>query len=495
MNSLKKTFSQSAIFTTLACFAVLQLVQMLPCAAATPAVPQARPNVLLIIADDLGLQLSCYGDKHIDTPNIDALASSGTRFKTAYITQSSCSPSRASIYTGLYPHTHGHLGLAKPNNPPLLDEYRDQTLPALMKATGYRTAIIGKLHVSPKSAFKFDLNRNADLGPSAAREVRAMADAAGAFMAADASKPFCLVMGYVDPHHPYPAQVSGLPEKPTRPGEVPAWPFQQVEDKAVLENAANYYNSVRRLDEGVGMLMEKLRASGQAQNTLIIFLGDNGPPFTRGKTTCYEAGLREPFILQWPGVTKPGLVSEAFVSSVDILPTILDAVGVTIPAHVQGRSLRDVGAGNNTGWRTTLAGEFHQHGERPFFPRRALRDSRFKIIHNLLAGKLKIGLGIDADPAGEVVKTAAYENTPIRKAMELMADPPEWELYDLKADPWEFHNLSADPAHAADLKRMQGLLHDWQVETRDPFLDPAVLAAKHAQINLKPGSPTPEEPE
>lgn len=350
------------------------------CVTATPAFSQARPNILLIIADDLGLQLSCYGDKHIQTPNIDALAASGTRFRTAYITQSSCSPSRASMYTGLFPHTHGHLGLAKPNNAPLREEYRDQTLPVLMKAAGYRTGIIGKLHVNPKNAFQFDLNRNANLGPDGAREVRVMADAAGEFITADATKPFLLVMGYVDPHHPCPTQLNGLPEKPTRPGEVPAWPFQRVEDKTVRENAANYYSSVRRLDAGIGMLLEKLRASGQAENTLIIFLGDNGPPFTRAKTTCYEAGLREPFILRWPGVTKPGLVSEAFVSSVDILPTILDAAGLAIPPHVQGRSLRNVGAGNNTGWRTTLAGEFHQHGERPFFPRRALRDSRYQII-------------------------------------------------------------------------------------------------------------------
>lgn len=469
--------------------ASLLLTPLAESRAADP--PKQKPNVLLIIADDLGLQLSCYGDKHIHTPNIDALAASGTLFRTAYITQSSCSPSRASIYTGLFPHSHGHLGLAKPHSPPLREEYCSQTLPVLMKTAGYRTAILGKLHVNPKSAFPFDLNRNANLGPAGAREVRAMADAAGQFIAAAPAKPFCLVMGYVDPHHPYPAQVSGLPKKPTCLDEVTAWPFQRVEDKAVLEQVANFYSSVRRLDEGIGLLMEKLRASGQLDNTLIIFLGDNGPPFIRGKTTCYEAGLREPFLLRWPGVTKPGLVSEAFVSSVDILPTILDAAGVAIPPHVQGRSLRKVGAGDNTGWRTTIAGEFHQHGERPFFPRRALRDSRYQIIHNLLAGKLRINIGVDGDAAGEVVKTAAYQDTPVRKAMELMADPPEWELYDLEADPGQFHNLSADPAHAATLKRMQGLLHDWQVETRDPYLDPAVLAKMHAEVNEKAGALTP----
>lgn len=123
-----------------------------------------KPNVLLIVADDLGLQLSCYGDKHIHTPNIDALAASGARFKTAYIAQLSCSPSRASIFTGLFPHTHGHLGLAKPHNLP------------------------------------FDLNLNASLGPNGAREVRAMADAADRFIAADPARPFFLNLA-ADPAH------------------------------------------------------------------------------------------------------------------------------------------------------------------------------------------------------------------------------------------------------------------------------------------------------
>ncbi len=455
---------------------------------AIPALAHTKPNILLIIADDLGLQLSCYGDKHINTPNIDALAGSGTRFRTAYVAQASCSPSRASIYTGLFPHTHGHLGLAKPNNPLLRGEYRDQTLPALMKGAGYRTGIIGKLHVSPKSAVKFDLNRNADLGPNNAREVRAMAKAAGEFLSADASKPFLLVMSYVDPHAPFPPQLDGLPEKSTRRGEVPAWPFQQLEDDTLLQNAANYYSAVRRLDAAVGLLMEQLKKSGRDENTVIIFLGDHGPPFSRGKTTCYEAGLRVPFLLRWPGVTKPGLVSEAFVSSVDILPTFLDAIGSPIPAHVQGRSLRPVAAGNNSGWRDTLAGEFHMHTGRPFFPRRAIRDSRYQIIHNLLAGKLTIGTGIDGDPAGEVAKTARYQGTTAGKAMALLANPPEWELYDLEADPGQFRNLSADPAHAESLKRMQGVLLAWRKETKDPFLDPSATEKMHAEFNGKPGS-------
>ncbi len=438
----------------------------------------SRPNVLLVVADDLGLQLSCYGDKFIQTPNIDALAASGVLFKTAYITQSSCSPSRASIFTGLYPHTHGHIGLAKAKNPPLKEEYRSQTIPALLKSAGYRTGIIGKLHVNPEESFPFDLRK---IVIEEMRDVRWVANEASGFMAEDG--PFFLMVNYTDPHHQFIPQVEGLPEKPGQMGSVPAWPFQQVESEEVLTAAANYYNCVRRLDTGIGLLLEKLKAAGKDQDTLVIFLGDNGPPFARGKTTCNEAGLREPFIVRWPGVDKVGLVSDAFVSSVDILPTILDAVGLPMPAHLQGHSLRRVLAGDNAGWRTTLAGEFHQHFEEPFFPARTLRDSRYKITHNLLAGKLTRQVAIDSDTAPKVAQMQAYKGTPAQEAMARQANPPEWELYDLQNDPWEFRNLAKDPAHADTLKKMQGLLLQWRQETRDPYLDPAVLAEKDAEVN------------
>ena len=134
----------------------------------------------------------------------------------------------------------------------------------------------------------------------------------------------------------------------------------------------------------------------------------------------------------------------------------------------------------------------HQHGERPFFPRRALRDARFQVIHNLLAGKATTYPSVDGDTADKVARTAAYEGTPARKAMELLPDPPEWELYDLEADPGQFQNLAEDPAHAETLQRMQGLLQDWRKETQDPFLDPAALARKHAEVNVKAKSIIPQ---
>lgn len=468
------------------------LILILGCGSCGVAIPaSARPNVLLITADDLGPMLSCYGDPHIQTPHIDALAASGVRFTTAYVAQASCSPSRASIFTGLFPHTHGQIGLAKSYNPPLHEQFRSQTLPKLMQAAGYRTGIIGKLHVSPNSAVQFDVHRKdlnaVDGGP---RNVRAMAKMAREFIDADTGHPFLLMVSYVDPHrgdgNGFPTQVDGLPELPFRGGDVPAWPFQGIDDPAQLAHIADYYNCIRRLDIGVGLLLDEVRSAGHADDTLVIFVGDHGPPFDRGKTSCYEAGLRVPFIVRWPGVGQAGLVSEALVSTTDILPTILEAAEATVPNHVQGRSLRPVVMGNGTtdataaGWRTTLAGEFHMHGGRPFFPRRAVRDARYKVIHNLRAGQDHAFVGIDGDPAAQMVQADRYQGTPAAAALARLADPPEWELYDLQDDPNETKNLAADPAHAETLVRMQKALLDWRRQTADPLLDSAVVEAMAA---------------
>jgi N-sulfoglucosamine sulfohydrolase len=468
---------------------------MLAPLVALHAADASKPNILLITADDLGLQLSCYGDRHVETPNLDALAASGVRFETAYIAQSSCSPSRASIFTGMFPHSHGHIGLAKPKNPPLHEKLHSQTIPALLKSAGYRTGIIGKLHVNPASAFPFDFKvNNEQIGEGGSRNAKGVARQTAKFLAEDSKRPFFLMVSNIDPHREFVRQLDGVPKSPFQKGDVPEWPFQKVRDDQILTDAADYYNCVRRLDTCVGLVLAELKKAGKEKDTLVIFLSDNGPPLARGKTTCYEAGLRTPFLLRWPGVTKSGLVSNAFVSSVDILPTILDAVKLRVPAQVQGRSLRAVAGGDNTGWRTTLAGEFHQHGERPFFPRRSLRDTRYHIIHNLLAGKLTISIAVDGDTAPEVAASDAYKDTPAQQAMARAANPPEWELYDLQTDPAEFQNLADDPANAATLKRMQGLLLDWRKETRDPFLDPALLAKRHRDVNTASDAPASKTP-
>jgi len=450
---------------------------------AAPAVIGARaaarrPNILLITADDLGLNLSCYGEKRFRTPHIDKLAASCVQFRTAYITQASCSPSRSSIFTGVYPHGTGQYGLANTGFS-LHPQLRTATIPALLQKAGYRTSIIGKLHVEPEDCFPWDTPRKG--GPDM-RRVRDVARHAAGVFEKFGNEPFFLMVNYSDPHAfrkapnsrewYFPPQVDGLPENPLPPGPSTVWEWQQTDSPEQRERVANYFNAIRRLDDGIGMLVAALEKARLAENTLIIFLGDNGPPFDRGKTTCYEPGIRTPFLVRWPGVSKPGH-SQALVSSVDILPTILDAAGVPVPAHVHGRSLRSVMGGGTASWRQYLAAEFHCHGAGNFFPRRAIRDGRWKLIRNLLAGKTRPMLGIDGDLGYKLSREARYDNTDIRRAFDTYANPPEYELYDLQADPHEFRNLAGKAEHAGVERRMKEALERWRKETKDPFLDPA----------------------
>ena len=228
-----------------------------------------------------------------------------------------------------------------------------------------------------------------------------------------------------------------------------------------------------------GLLLETLERHGQADNTLVIFIGDHGPPFNRGKATCYEGGLRIPFLVRWPGVSKP-MRSSAMVSTVDILPTILDATGATSDVKLHGRSLRSVLENADAPWREFLVGENHVHVP-PWFPQRAIRDAHYKLIHNLLARELKPTPYIDGDIGYSTSREDRYAGTPVRAAFDTYADPPEFELYDLKNDPWEFHNLAGNAEHAKAEQRLKTALEAWRHETDDPALDPAF----HDQIKQK----------
>jgi N-sulfoglucosamine sulfohydrolase len=437
----------------------------------------AKPNVLLITADDMGLQLGCYGDPVIRTPHLDALASKGRLFENAYVAQASCSPSRSAMFTGTYPHTNGQYGLLNANvGFELHARMRAQTIPALLKKAGYRTGILGKLHVGPESSFPFDFRERIDT-----RDVRSTAKQAAVFLNEESEQPFFLMMNYSDPHvmgkstpdrkEAFPTQYKGVPEKPLTIGEVPPLPFQDLEAPAQIERTTQYYNACMRFDAAVGLLLAELEAAGHADDTLILFVSDHGPPFFRGKTSCYEGGVHVPMIAVWPGVFGAGERTGALVSTIDLLPTILDAVGEPVPEGVQGVSLRATSDAETH--REFLATEFHYHGYKPFFPRRSIRDERFKLIHNLRAGEVEPPSRIDGDPALSLSRASAHKDTPVGRAYEVAANPPEFELYDLESDPWEFHNLAAEVEHTTTLRRMQGALMEWRQQTQDPLLDPS----------------------
>ena len=439
-------------------------------AAAPLAVAAERLNVLLITADDLGLQLGCYGDKVVRTPNLDALAKRGRLFENAYVAQASCSPSRSAMFTGLFPHANGQYGLVN-GGFELHQPLRARTIPALLKQAGYRTGIMGKLHVAPEDSFPFDVRLRPDT-----RDVKEAAAEAREFLRG--SEPFFLMANYSDPHvlgrsprppqEAFPTQYKGVPEQPLKVGEVPPFPFQQIDTKEQIERVTQYYNAVMRFDAAIGLLLAELEQAGHAKNTLILFCGDHGPPFFRGKTSCYEGGVHVPMMAVWPGVFAGGERTPALVGTVDLLPTILDAVGIAAPAGLHGQSLRTTL--DPAKHREYFSTEFHYHGANPFFPRRTVRDARFKLIHNLRAGQIKPSQGIDGDAALAMARDGKFPGTRVGLAFERAANPPEFELYDLQADPWEFDNLSEKAEHASTLARMQDALMKWRRSTDDPLL-------------------------
>ena len=441
-----------------------------------------RPNVLFITSDDLGLQLGCYGDTVIETPNLDALAASGVQFDVAYVAQASCSPSRSAMLTGLYPHLNGQYGLTAVPGAALHPHLHDATLPNILKRAGYRTGIIGKLHVNPGNSFKFDYRGGSYID---ALDMKLVAERASRFMAESRDQPFFLMVNYTDPHAYRPNgtksntvgdwsfrdRVKGIPEALVEPSEKTVLPFQRIDTPEQRKRVAGYYNSIKRMDIGVGMLLDELKSLGLDDNTLAIFIGDHGPPFDRGKSTTYEGGLRIPFLVRWPGVSKP-MRSSAMVSTVDILPTILDAAGATTEIKRHGRSLRPVLENADAPWREYLVGEYHLHGP-PWFPQRAIRDKRYKLIHSLLADSVSRRTTIDGDIGYPTSREERYAGTAIRKDFDTFAKPPEFELYDLKNDPWEFHNLAGQADHAEVEHRLKTALEDWRHKTDDPTLDPA----------------------
>ena len=444
-------------------FLILAILGFYPFATyCQPSQDKAPLNILLITADDLGPQLGCYGDSIARTPQLDALARQGVLFENAYVTQASCSPSRSSMLTGLYPHQNGQIGLSH-RGYRMYDSIR--TLPQILKAQGYVNGIIGKLHVEPAAHFPFDY---ANTDARKTRDVAEVAAQAKTFMDT-VSHPFFLMVNYFDPHVQLIPQVKGIPAKPFTTEEVRAFPFQRVDTPTELDRIANYYSCVARLDAGIGMLMEALAETGQADNTLVIFLGDHGPPFVRAKTNCYEAGLKVPFLVRWPN--KPAQTFSGFVNANDIVPTALEAAQIAIPANLPGRSLQPIADNQPFEDRPYLYGEFTAHGPTLFYPMRSVRDKRYKLIVNYLSEKPFPSLTVDGDPAWKEAQKKKFADTPVRAVFNRYEQRPPLELYDLQQDPEEFINLANDPAYQTVINRLQKALTQWQQQTHDPMLD------------------------
>ena len=434
-------------------------------------VPRDR-NILLIVSEDNGPELGAYGDQFARTPVLDSLARDGVLFKNAYVPQAGCSQSRAAFLTGLYPHQNGQIGLATWK----FGLFRADTpnLVRSLKQSGYRTGIIGKLHVNPEEAFPFDFVAQ----PSAnfqRKELSTYADSARVFMGAS-DKPFFLSVNYPDAHRPFLRQVEGLPAEPLDDDDVESLPYMGLDSPTLRRATADYHNSMARLDTLIGKLMEVLRSTGKAGRTIVVYLGDHGADLLRGKRTCYEGGVRVPLIVRWPGRQRPGQVRDELVSTIDLVPTLIEAAGANPISGLPGLSLEPLVSGRDAAWREHLFTEFHLHSNHNYYPQRAVRDRRYKLIWNLMPGQENPGYFFTVNRfVGQDEMQIALDQADehVRSAYALMASPPEFELYDLSQDPFEFRNLADMPEHREVLQDLKDRLLRWRQETDDAFLKPA----------------------
>ncbi|MFO0789064.1 MAG: sulfatase [Pirellulales bacterium] len=440
-------------------------------------------NVVLVVTDDQGQDAGCYGNRVIKTPNLDALAADGTLFKNAYCTTASCSPSRSVILTGLFNHANGQYGLEHAEHHfQAFDNVA--SLPQMLGRAGYRTARAGKFHVAPEGVYPFD-----QVQPGNARNPVALANECASVIQDASERPFFLYFCMADPHRAKVAEwAEGRPNGfgNKRPGEtypgVQAVHYQPAEvivppflpdTAACRAELAQYYESVSRADAGLGRLVQILKKAGKYDDTLIVFVSDNGMPFPGAKTSAYEPSLRLPCVVRNPDNKKRGVVSEAMVSWVDLAPTILEYAGVKPPreAKLQGRSfLSTLEERTPAGWDEVYASHtFHE--VTMYYPMRVVRSGQYKLIWNIAAP-------LPFPFASDLWESATWQDALKRgndfvygkRTMKQLVERPRFELYDLAADPNEVRNLAGDPQHRAVLEKLKGKLRAFQERTGDPWV-------------------------
>lgn len=439
---------------------------------AAAAQPQlTRPNILWLIAEDLGQHLGCYGTREVWTPNLDQLAADGVRYTQFFTTAPVCSPSRSAFMTGMYQTTigaHNHRshrddGYELPAGVRVLTDW--------MRDAGYFTANLRDL--PPAFGFKgtgktdwnftyqgkpFDSDRWDDLKKH---------------------QPFYAQINFQETHRAFHAPKRADPAKVELPPWTPDHPIAR-------EDWAKYLDAATELDRKVGLVLKQLEADGLADNTVVVFFGDNGQAHVRGKQFCYDEGLLVPLLIRWPKDVPPpehfhpGSVDGRILDAVDLAPTMLDIAGAKKPAKMEGR----IFLGPRAATPRTYSFGARDRCDETVFRFRTVRDLRYRYIRNFTPERPFLQPNeykARQYPVWTLLPRLHAEGK-LTPAQEFLCAPnmPEEELYDLLDDPFEIHNLAQSPEHQAVKVRLQKALGKWIADTHDQGreLEPPELAAR-----------------
>lgn len=454
----------------------LRLLLLLAVSAGPAAAAITRPNLVILIADDVSYDdLGCYGSLSARTPHIDALAAGGLRFNRAFLTASSCSPSRSSIITGRYPH---NTGAAAELHRPISGHL--PSIAGLLRDAGYHTALAGKNHMSispavlrpgesrPSEPFvKIYPDRTEGNSGGHSHWIQALEDA-------PSDEPFFMWLAARDAHRAWDADQEWHAGRygPKHDPDTLVLPPALVDTPESRADFASYLNEVTRFDHFVGEVVAWLKREGHFENTYLFVLSDNGRPFPRAKTRLNDDGMKTYLVVTGPDVSSPGGVSESLVSVIDIAPTLAELAAVSLSPTFQGRSLLPVLRDPTATIRPYAFSEhnwhdFEAHG-------RAVRDARYLYIHNFRPALPQQGPADSVrSPSFQALRAAYALPDPLPPIQQdvFLAPRPEVELYDMHADPHQVANLAGSPELAAIEERLAAALERWMTQTGDSVPD------------------------
>ena len=421
-----------------------------------------KPNILFILSDDQSYPfLSCYGDTNVRTPAIDQLAAEGMKFHRFFTAAPQCVPSRAAYLSGRSPVAARITRFSSPLPRDVI------TFPEILKIKAdYYTGVCGRVYHLDGAAgnnagaaiSRLITDHSLRTFPERLDYVRTGSDTVAIEQMREfldqkpTEKPFCLWLNFSDPHHPW------TPESEYRPDPrslklPPEWP----DSPGMREQLADYCGEVNRVDHSTKFVLDLLRARGFAQNTIVVFAGDNGLAFPHGKGSLYDPGCHVPLVIRWPGVIAPGRESRALLSNEDIAPTLLSAIGLAPDPKMTGQSFLPLLKNEAFTPRRHIFMERGPHGSAPvtvnmknsgYDLSRAVRSDHYKLIYNCTPWIPYSPVDSAGGPAWREM-TAANEASKLSAALRtayFTTPRPVYELYDLEADPSELNNLSGQPA-------------------------------------------------